>query len=442
MININEKYEEIYTADQEKGINTEMINGRLIRSPFISEEDHRLMFLLGTLFTDYFGTAENMIQPDKFCMIERDIIYGNIKHRVNEETILMFNIMTVRRHRTKTIPEIAVKVMSESNQIYNCLDIPYILRGTEIKEYWLFDTKSRFVYVYNLTRNFSFRKFSYEQTASSFFYPHFSLCVEDVMWKDEYGLKQLAVFYRFNDSIPAVYADKAGRAAYKSAIAETPAQYYTKAPSKYSAETFYEWIKIRRSSLKYRKTAELLMGNIIESDIPAYKTQQIRGNLFFYIKDHIKEHMSDKKIMIYPMEIEMKGKDILDSVVAPDLFLISSEVFFEGNVCKGVPDWVIEIATPSSAYLDYMDKAQIYHYHGVHEYWIINEWKHQVMVLNFDGPTCDDKPIPQFKSTIDKAAGININDLVNTGIFSFEDYIEVKSLNGLFIKLDDIMCIP
>lgn len=39
--------------------------------------------------------------------------------------------------------------------------------------------------------------------------------------------------------------------------------------------------------------------------------------------------------------------------------------------CLGAPDWIIEIASPSTSKKDSKDKFEVYEYSGVREYWMI-----------------------------------------------------------------------
>lgn len=48
--------------------------------------------------------------------------------------------------------------------------------------------------------------------------------------------------------------------------------------------------------------------------------------------------------------------------------------------CKGAPDWIIEIVSPSSRRMDYSIKLFKYRSAGVHEYWIIDPEKNRIMV--------------------------------------------------------------
>ena len=58
--------------------------------------------------------------------------------------------------------------------------------------------------------------------------------------------------------------------------------------------------------------------------------------------------------------------------------------------CKGAPDWIIEIVSPSSRRMDYSTKNTLYSEAGVREYWIVDPEKERVTVYHYeedDAPT-------------------------------------------------------
>ena len=56
----------------------------------------------------------------------------------------------------------------------------------------------------------------------------------------------------------------------------------------------------------------------------------------------------------------------------PDLFIISSEDIVHDGKVFGVPEMIIEVASPSTINEDYGDKKSIYESSRVPEYWIVN----------------------------------------------------------------------
>jgi Uma2 family endonuclease len=47
---------------------------------------------------------------------------------------------------------------------------------------------------------------------------------------------------------------------------------------------------------------------------------------------------------------------------------------------KGAPDFIIEIVSPSSTFLDYVKKLNLYGEYGVREYWIVDPKDENVLV--------------------------------------------------------------
>ena len=84
-----------------------------------------------------------------------------------------------------------------------------------------------------------------------------------------------------------------------------------------------------------------------------------RGNLYFAIKSYLKSEKLPYQLCFAPILVELKKLDLLDSVVSPDLFLISSGEVIYDNIYRGVPQWIIEIVTPATAAQDYNRQSPI-----------------------------------------------------------------------------------
>ena len=59
-------------------------------------------------------------------------------------------------------------------------------------------------------------------------------------------------------------------------------------------------------------------------------------------------------------------------------------LFRSDEGCKGAPDWIIEIVSPSSRAMDYNKKLFKYRTAGVREYWIVDLMKQLIMIYNFE----------------------------------------------------------
>jgi Uma2 family endonuclease len=79
--------------------------------------------------------------------------------------------------------------------------------------------------------------------------------------------------------------------------------------------------------------------------------------------------------------------EAIETVVQPDLAIICDPMKVDSNGCKGAPDLIIEIISPSTAKKDRHEKFFLYEEHGVKEYWTVHplEYLIEVFALGDDG---------------------------------------------------------
>lgn len=77
-------------------------------------------------------------------------------------------------------------------------------------------------------------------------------------------------------------------------------------------------------------------------------------------------------------------EDVRD-VVQPDVLVVCDENKLNDKRCRGAPDWVIEVLSPSTSLKDMHVKRKSYELHGVREYWVIHPTDRWVMVYVLDG---------------------------------------------------------
>lgn len=66
-----------------------------------------------------------------------------------------------------------------------------------------------------------------------------------------------------------------------------------------------------------------------------------------------------------------EADDCVRTVVQPDVLVVCSPEKLTPRGCRGAPDLVVEVASPSSAAADLRGKLEIYEKHGVPEYWVV-----------------------------------------------------------------------
>lgn len=100
----------------------------------------------------------------------------------------------------------------------------------------------------------------------------------------------------------------------------------------------------------------------------------------------ISQYLEGKKCEVYhaPFDIRLPEGDEEDgeirTVVQPDIVVICDPSKLDEKGCKGSPDLVMEILSPSTASKDYITKLSLYEKNQVREYWIIHPIDKIVMV--------------------------------------------------------------
>ncbi|OQX25962.1 MAG: hypothetical protein BWK80_12870 [Desulfobacteraceae bacterium IS3] len=131
----------------------------------------------------------------------------------------------------------------------------------------------------------------------------------------------------------------------------------------------------------------------------------------------------DKKCKVYAApfdvrlsEIENAADEEVFTVVQPDITVVCDASKLDERGCKGAPDLLVEIISPSSAGRDMKTKLNLYEKHGIREYWLIHPHDRIALVYLLGAD-----------SQYGKAAVYAQDDVIESGIFE-----------GLKIRLSDL----
>ena len=127
--------------------------------------------------------------------------------------------------------------------------------------------------------------------------------------------------------------------------------------------------------------AELIDGQIYYMAPPTRKHQEILSFLHAAIYNYITQNKGDCKVSPAPFAVFLFADD--SKYLEPDISVICDKDKLDEHGCKGAPDWIIEIVSPSSKAMDYFTKLMKYQAPGVREYWIADPAKQQIMVYQF-----------------------------------------------------------
>lgn len=107
---------------------------------------------------------------------------------------------------------------------------------------------------------------------------------------------------------------------------------------------------------------------------PSTTHQIIVGDLFRQISTFLLD--KDCQPFIAPFDVRLleaeEADDQIITVVQPDISVICDPAKLNTRGCRGAPDFIVEILSPSTAAKDQIQKVAIYEKHGVQEYWTVH----------------------------------------------------------------------
>ena len=144
--------------------------------------------------------------------------------------------------------------------------------------------------------------------------------------------------------------------------------------------------------------------------------KRIHQRLVSRLSQKISNYIDSKQggCELYPAPFAVFLNDDNTNYVEPDISVICNKDKLDDRGCNGAPDWIIEIASPSTQQMDYDIKLFKYRTAGVREYWIVNPMTHIVNVYDFENGK-------------------------NTYQYSFNDKIPVCIYEDLNIKVNDLL---
>ncbi|MCL2387356.1 MAG: Uma2 family endonuclease [Defluviitaleaceae bacterium] len=82
---------------------------------------------------------------------------------------------------------------------------------------------------------------------------------------------------------------------------------------------------------------------------------------------------------IAPFDVRLNPTGLDDTVVQPDVMVICDpKKTSDGKACKGAPDFVVEVSSPSTSKHDRQRKFKKYEQSGVMEYWLVDPVAHTI----------------------------------------------------------------
>ena len=164
---------------------------------------------------------------------------------------------------------------------------------------------------------------------------------------------------------------------------------------------------------------EIVNGEAFMMAPPSSRHQEIS----FEIGRQLGNFLEGKRCKVYPapfgvrlFEREGETPEDVDTMVEPDLSVVCDRSKIDKHGCKGAPDLVVEILSPSTQRHDQLVKLDLYQRAGVREYWIVDPENKTVRVLLQTGE----------------------GTLWTHEVYRREDVAKVNVLEGCFIELSKV----
>ena len=131
--------------------------------------------------------------------------------------------------------------------------------------------------------------------------------------------------------------------------------------------------------------AELIDGELYMMATPSRIHQRLVKDFTYLIESYIRRKNGDCEVYPSPFAVFLNANN--EIYLEPDISVICDKNKLTDEGCKGAPDWIIEVVSPSSRPMDYNKKLLKYGTAGVREYWIVDPMKQIIMVYNFEHDT-------------------------------------------------------
>ena len=135
----------------------------------------------------------------------------------------------------------------------------------------------------------------------------------------------------------------------------------------YSYADYLKW--------NFEERVELIKGKLFKmSPAPGRGHQEVNRNLMIELGSFLKGKLC--KVYSAPFDVRFPhSRKTSDketyTVVQPDICVVCDPENLDDAGCKGAPDLIVEILSPSTSNKDLNDKFKLYEEYGVKEYWVV-----------------------------------------------------------------------
>jgi len=137
-------------------------------------------------------------------------------------------------------------------------------------------------------------------------------------------------------------------------------------------EPYFTYADYKEWELEEGERFELINGEAFAMSSPSERHQSILMEL----SSQFHAFLRGKPCKVYPAPFDVRlfyeEDDSDDTVVQPDILVVCDKEKMGPEACRGAPDLVIEILSPSNSAIEMERKLKLYQYSGVREYWVVD----------------------------------------------------------------------
>ena len=137
--------------------------------------------------------------------------------------------------------------------------------------------------------------------------------------------------------------------------------------------------------LKPRERYEIIYGEVYAMAAP----NAFHQSMLVELCRQFANFLLGKQCKVYPAPYDVRlfyeEDESDDTVVQPDLSVICDEKKRGKEGCRGAPDLVVEILSPSNTAIEMQRKFHVYREAGVAEYWVLESEHKTLTVYLFEG---------------------------------------------------------
>ncbi|MEY4753480.1 MAG: hypothetical protein RJA44_1155 [Pseudomonadota bacterium] len=170
----------------------------------------------------------------------------------------------------------------------------------------------------------------------------------------------------------------------------------------YTYSDFITW----RDDVRY----ELIEGQVQSTAlVPSVTHQMLVAEIYRCLANQLDR--SRYRALIGPIDLRLPRRaedpdEQIDTVVRPDVVVLSNPAQLGPRGVRGAPDWVLEVISPATAGHDQVTKRRVYERAGVHEFWLVHPADRILTAYTLNAEGRYDRPHVQLLQGSTELAGL------------------------------------